>query len=97
MVGYTFPIFINCLCSFYYSKMFEYGLYWDKKLVFWCSLLMVLAFFYFTYIVIRIMIQGKLKGDVFEDGTNFRVGSSVSDRLRGGVKTTKGATNENKA
>lgn len=97
MVGYTFPIFINCLCSFYYSKMFEYGLYWDKKLVFWCSLLMVLAFFYFTYIVIRIMIQGKLKGDVFEDGTNLRVGSSVSDRLRGGVKTTKGATNENKA
>ncbi len=65
MVAYTFPILLNCFCSFYYSKFFEYGLYWDKALVFWCSLINVLMFAYFTYLVVRIMILGRVKGDVF--------------------------------
>lgn len=65
MVAYTFPILLNCLCSFYYSQFHEYGLYWDERLVFWCSLVNVLMFAYFTYLAVKIMICGKLKGDVF--------------------------------
>lgn len=67
MIAYTFPVLLNCFCSFYYSQFFDFGLYWDEQIVFWCSLINVVVFAYFTYLVVRIMICGKLKGDVFWD------------------------------
>ena len=65
MVAYTFPILLNCLCSFYYSQFHDYALYWDERLVFWCSIVNVLMFAYFTYLAVKIMICGKLTGDAF--------------------------------
>ena len=64
-IPYGITLLINCLASFYYSQYFEFGLYWDENLVFWCSLANVLIFIWFTYIVIRIMIAGKTADDVF--------------------------------
>ena len=70
-VSYGITLLINCLASFYYSQYFEFGFYWDKNLVFWCSLANVLIFIWFTYIVIRIMIAGKTTGDVFAETGNW--------------------------
>lgn len=66
-VAYTGSLLVNCIAAFYYSELHEYGLYWDERIVFWCSLANVIIFILFTYFVIRIMLQGKTKGDAFLD------------------------------
>lgn len=66
MLAYTATAMVNCVAAFYYSKYHEFGLYWDDRIVFWCSLANVLLFIAFTALLIHIMIMGKTKDDVFE-------------------------------
>lgn len=66
MLAYTATAMVNCVAAFYYSKYHEFGLYWDDRIVFWCSLANVLLFIAFTALLIHIMIIGKTKGDVFD-------------------------------
>ncbi|MCH5278517.1 MAG: DUF2029 domain-containing protein [Christensenellaceae bacterium] len=65
-IGYGATLLVNCLAAFEYSRLFDLHLYWDERIVFWCSLANVLLFALFTYTVVRIMICDKLTGDVFE-------------------------------
>lgn len=69
-VGYTLPILLNCVCAFYYSQLSSYRLYWDERLVTGCSVITVLAFCYFTFVVVKIMLKNKVKEDVFQLETN---------------------------
>ncbi|MCR5809103.1 MAG: hypothetical protein K6G56_06025 [Clostridiales bacterium] len=62
-MAYAATMLVNCIAAFYYSKLFEYGLYWDKKLIFWCSLVNVAVFVWFTVITFDLVIRNKpLKG-----------------------------------
>lgn len=63
--GYAVTAMLNCHAAFYYSQYHEYQLYWDTRIVFWCSLANVILFALLTFVVIRIMILGKVSGDVF--------------------------------
>lgn len=65
MFAYTATAMVNCVAAFYYSKYHEFGLYWDDRIVFWCSLANVLLFIVFTALVINIMIKGRTADDVF--------------------------------
>lgn len=58
---------VNCIAAFYYSKLHEYHLYWDERLVFWCSLANVILFIIFCGICTDIMLRGRVKADVFAD------------------------------
>ncbi len=66
MLAYTATAMVNCLAAFYYSKYHEFGLYWDERIVFWCSLANVLLFIAFTALCVFIMIKGKTADDVFD-------------------------------
>ncbi|MBR3297579.1 MAG: DUF2029 domain-containing protein [Clostridia bacterium] len=66
MLAYTATAMVNCLAAFYYSKYHEFNLYWDDRIVFWCSLANVLLFIAFTVLCVFIMIKGRTAGDVFD-------------------------------
>ena len=66
-LAFSITTMLNCLCSFFYSEFHQYALYWDERLVFWCSLANLILFALFTFTCIRIMIMGKVKGDVFRE------------------------------
>ena len=57
--AYVTTTFVNCIAAFYYSKLFEYHLYWDKRLIFWCSLANVILFAWFTYVTFDLVIRCK--------------------------------------
>ena len=57
--AYVTTIFVNCIAAFYYSKLFEYHLYWDERLIFWCSLANVALFVWFTYVTLDLIIRNK--------------------------------------
>ncbi|MBO4384094.1 MAG: DUF2029 domain-containing protein [Clostridia bacterium] len=59
--AYAVTTMVNCLAAFYYSELFEYGLYWDKRIIFWCSLANVAVFALFTVLVAVLMIGNKPK------------------------------------
>lgn len=58
-VAYAVTTMVNCIAAFYYSELFEYGLYWDKRIIFWCSLANVAVFALFTVLVAVLMIGNK--------------------------------------
>ena len=60
-LAYAATILVNCIAAFYYSKLFEYGLYWDEKLIFWCSLANVVIFLWFTYLTFSLVFGNKPK------------------------------------
>ncbi len=66
-LAYTLTLSVNCFAAFYYSELFEYGLYWDERIVFWCSLANVLVFAAFTVVCVMIMIKNKISSDAFID------------------------------
>ena len=66
-LGYSTTALINCFAAFYYSKLHDFGLYWDKKIVFGCSLANVILFVLLTLICISIMLAGRKGQDVFID------------------------------
>lgn len=66
MLAYTATAMVNCVAAFYYSKYHEFQLYWDDRIVFWCSLANVILFIAFTVLCVFIMIKGKTADDVFE-------------------------------
>ncbi|MBQ2191698.1 MAG: hypothetical protein II409_04745, partial [Clostridia bacterium] len=72
--GFSVTTMLNCLAAFYYSKYHEYQLYWDKRIVFGCSLANVIIFILFVYVCIRIMIAGKIASDVFGEEKKLPVG-----------------------
>lgn len=77
--GFSVTTMLNCLAAFYYSKYHEYQLYWDKRIVFGCSLANVIIFILFAYVCFRIMIAGKTASDVFSEGKTLRAGSSGNE------------------
>ena len=58
-LAYAATMLINCVAAFYYSKLFEYHLYWDERLIFWCSLANVIIFFWFTYVTLDLALRNK--------------------------------------
>lgn len=66
MLAYTASAMVNCIAGFNYSKYWEFGIYWDERIVFWDSLVNVLLFAAFTALCICIMIKGKTADDVFD-------------------------------
>ncbi len=73
--GFTVTTLLNCIAAFYYSEeaYFKAGLYWDEKLVFWCSLINLLLFVYFVYVCVTLALsKGKTK-DVFRRGKDDSV------------------------
>lgn len=62
-IAYSATMLVNCIAAFYYSKLFEYGLYWDTNIIFWCSVANMVIFVFFTYLVIDLCVRNKpLKG-----------------------------------
>ncbi len=59
--AYAVTMLLNCICAFYYSALHQYGLYWDTKLVFGCSLANVVIFAAFFVLTAVIMTGGKPK------------------------------------
>lgn len=60
-VAYAVTTMVNCLAAFYYSELFEYGLYWDKNIIRWCSIANVVIFALFTVLVLVLMIGNNPK------------------------------------
>ena len=60
-VLYATTMLLNCIAAFYYSKLFAYGLYWDERLIFWCSLVNVVLFAYFAMITLDLVFRNKPK------------------------------------
>lgn len=58
-LAYAATMLVNCIAAFYYSKLFEYGLYWDTRIVFWCSLANVVIFIWFTMLTLVLVIRNK--------------------------------------
>ena len=58
-VAYATTMLVNCAAAFYYSKLFEYGLYWDERIIYWCSLANVALFIWFTYVTIDLTLRNK--------------------------------------
>lgn len=58
-LAYAATMLVNCIAAFYYSKLFEFGLYWDEGLIFWCSLANVVLFAWFTYVVFDLALRNK--------------------------------------
>ena len=58
-LAYAATMLVNCISAFYYSKLFEYGLYWDDRIVFWCSLANVVLFIWFTMLTLVLVIRNK--------------------------------------
>ena len=59
--AYSATILLNCIAAFYYSKLYEYGLYWDERIIFWCSLVNVILFAAFTVQTFALLIGNKPK------------------------------------
>lgn len=59
--AYAVTMLLNCICAFYYSALHEYGLYWDTKLVFGCSLANVVLFALFMVLTFVIMLGNRPK------------------------------------
>ena len=58
-VLYATTMLVNCVAAFYYSKLFEYGLYWDERIIFWCSLANVIIFVWFTFVTFDLAMRNK--------------------------------------
>jgi Gpi18-like mannosyltransferase len=58
-LAYAATILVNCIAAFYYSKLFDYGLYWNERLIFWCSFANVVIFLWFTYVTFDLVIRNK--------------------------------------
>lgn len=65
--AYCVTTMVNCLAAFYYSLYHQYGLYWDKRIVFWCSAANVALFIILTVYCFLIMIIGQKGKDVFRE------------------------------
>ena len=59
--AYAATLLVNCIAAFYYSELFEYGLYWDERIIFWCSLANVIIFALFTVLTFVLIIGNKPK------------------------------------
>ena len=59
--AYAATILLNCLAAFWYSELYDLGLYWDKRLIFWCSLANVVIFVGFTVLTLFLIIGNKPK------------------------------------
>ncbi len=84
-LGFSITTMLNCLCSFYYSEYHQYSLYWDDRLVFWCSLVNLILFVLFTITCIRILIAGKVSHDVFESGKPAEEPAENENALKDGA------------
>lgn len=58
-LAYAATMLVNCIAAFYYSKLFDYGLYWDERIIFWCSLVNVILFVWFAYLTIDLVVRNK--------------------------------------
>ena len=58
-VAFATTMLVNCAAAFYYSKLFEYGLYWDERLIFWCSLANMIVFCFTAYTTFDLVIRNK--------------------------------------
>lgn len=58
---YAVTMLVNCIAAFYYSKLFKLGLYWDTRIIFWCSLANVVLFLFFTWVTLDLVIRNKPK------------------------------------
>ena len=58
-MAYAATMLVNCAAAFYYSKLFEFGLYWDERLIFWCSLANMAVFLWTAYTVVDLVIRNK--------------------------------------
>ena len=59
--AYAATLLVNCIAAFYYSELFEYGLYWDERIIFWCSIANVIIFALFTVLTFVLIIGNKPK------------------------------------
>ena len=60
-VLYAATMLLNCIAAFNYSKLFDLGLYWDERIIFWCSLANVIIFALFTWFTLDLVIRNKPK------------------------------------
>ncbi|MBR3382137.1 MAG: glycosyltransferase family 39 protein [Clostridia bacterium] len=58
-MAYATTMLVNCAAAFYYSKLFEYGLYWDTRIIFWCSLANMFVFCWVAYTTVDLCIRNK--------------------------------------
>lgn len=80
--AYSVTTMLNCLAAFYYSKYHEFQLYWDTKLVFWCSLANVVLFVLFTVFCFMLVLRKGRKNELeFAPGEARAAEAGIHDSL----------------